>query len=75
MRADVLDDASELEEQERLGAMAKLVASREPTPPDFDGIHCQDCGEEVEEARREAGRFRCFECQTAHEQRAKLFRK
>ena len=31
MRADVLDDASELEEQERLGAMAKLVASQEPT--------------------------------------------
>ena len=75
MRADVLDDASELEEQERLGAMAKLVASREPTPPEFDGTHCIDCDENVEEARLEAGRFRCFECQTAHETRAKLFRK
>ena len=75
MRADVLDDASELEEQERLGAMAKLVASQEHIPSGFDGIHCTDCGEEVEVARREAGRFRCFECQTAHEQRAKLFRK
>ncbi len=75
MRADVLDDASELEEQERLGAMAKLAASREHIPSGFDGIHCTDCGEEVEVARREAGRFRCFKCQTAHEQRAKFFRK
>lgn len=75
MSADVLDDASELEEQERLGAMAKLAASREYIPSGFDGIHCTDCGEEVEVARREAGRFRCFKCQTAHEQRAKLFRK
>lgn len=75
MRADVLDDSSELEEQERLGAMAKLAASREHIPSGFDGIHCTDCGEEVEVARREAGRFRCFECQTAHEQRVKLFRK
>ena len=75
MCADVLDDAFELEEQERLGAMAKLAASREHIPSGFDGIHCTDCGEEVEVARREAGRFRCFECQTAHEQRAKLFRK
>ncbi len=75
MRADVLDDASELEEQERLGAMAKLAASREHIPSGFDGIHCTDSGAEVEVARREAGRFRCFECQTAHEQRAKLFRK
>ena len=75
MRADVLDDASELEEQGRLGAMAKQVASRERIPSYFDGTHCTDCGEEVEVARREAGRFRCFECQTAHEQRAKLFRK
>lgn len=75
MRADALDDASELEEQERVGAVAKLVASRERVPSDFDGIHCTDCGEEVEVERREAGRFRCFECQTAHEQRAKLFRK
>ena len=75
MRADVLDDASELEEQERLGAMAKLAASREHIPSGFDGIHCTYCGEEVEVERREAGRFRCFECQTAHEQRAKLFRK
>ena len=75
MRADVLDDAFELEEQERLGAMAKLAASREHIPSGFDGIHCTGCGEEVEVARREAGRFRCFECQTAHEQRAKLFRK
>lgn len=75
MSADVFDDASELEEQERLGAIARLMASVEPTPPTFDKIHCVDCGEAIEPIRLVAGRFRCFDCQTAQEKRAKIFRR
>ncbi len=44
------------------------------THPDFDGIHCVECGEEIPDIRLRLGKVRCVECQSAIERRHKLFR-
>lgn len=67
-----LELASELEERQRLNAIA--LAAR-PDPRDkfvfFDGVHCveEDCGDEIPAARRALGKFRCVACQTMKETR------
>lgn len=40
---------------------------------EFPVRECVDCGEPIEPERIEAGRVRCFECQSTLEQRAKQY--
>jgi RNA polymerase-binding transcription factor DksA len=41
--------------------------------PDFDGIHCIDCDEEIPPKRLEiVGVQRCIECQTIYEKKKKM---
>lgn len=35
--------------------------------PDFDGLHCISCGNEIPEERLKLGRIRCVECQRVKE--------
>lgn len=67
--ADDLDRASELEEQERQSAIQAARASIGKPPIGFDGLHCSDCEDEIEEGRLQLGKFRCYACQVRKERR------
>ena len=73
--ADVLDRASQLEEQQRAARTNEIRQAAAPeTHPDFDGVHCVEdgCGVEIPEARRALGKVRCVDCQQLLEDRRKL---
>lgn len=53
--------------------MARKAIAPE-THPEFDGIHCVECGEEIPDVRLRLGKVRCVECQREIEWRHKLFR-
>lgn len=60
---DIFDRAQELEQRQRAEAIAKFSEKIETG----DGLsHCEDCGEPIPEARRNAvrGCTRCVQCQT-----------
>lgn len=59
-------------EMEALLQQHKLKMQPE-THPDFDGVCCIDCGEEIPEERLNMKRIRCTHCQTLIENRAKRF--
>lgn len=77
MRADLIDEANEkaqefvdaaVEERRRAAAPERV--------PDENGVMdpaCEDCGEDVEPERLAMGRCRCFNCQTLHERRGRLY--
>lgn len=73
MMADLLDEASNLEEQQRVSAINKIQL-REPTPPEFDNVHCIECEDEIPKIRLDLGKFRCVYCQEDLERKEKLFR-
>lgn len=63
--ADIIDEAQDREAQrlqESLAGRARLTSR--------SASHCQDCGDEIREQRREIpGVIRCLECQCDHEHR------
>lgn len=67
--ADNLDRASELEEIQRQAAIQATQRRLSTVPPDFDGLNCVDCEEEIEEGRLAIGKYTCFHCQTKRERR------
>lgn len=59
--ADVAQDAIEL-----LAAEAERRArgkSKPETHPDFDGVHCVDCDDDIPAGRLVLGKVRCVYCQ------------
>jgi phage/conjugal plasmid C-4 type zinc finger TraR family protein len=66
--ADAVDEANELNEERHAAALAGRPKLTEPGEP-----WCQDCGDEIQERRREiAGVKRCIDCQELHERRGEL---
>lgn len=74
--ADPSDQASEIEENERMVQLAKTLDNVEKPPIWFDKVHCieEDCGLEIESERIVHGFFRCYSCQSVRESRNKLKR-
>lgn len=56
----------QLREQAAIQERARQMA-RPETHPDFDGLHCVDCDDEIPEFRLKIGRVRCVDCQQAIE--------
>lgn len=75
---DPNEHASVLEQMEREEALRRtsLLAAPEQTQ-DADGnwehTECVDCGEDIEPARLNLGKVRCFRCQSALEDRRKQY--
>lgn len=67
--ADNADRATELLELR----MAAALRDRQDQPPPITDPECEDCGEDIPAARREALPWaaRCVECQSVHEERAR----
>ena len=65
--ADFADRASALSEQYLAQALAARHAAAAPSAE--SATVCEDCGEPIPEARRQAvpGCTRCIECQTIHD--------
>lgn len=65
---DVTDRASGLEEADRIGGVALVLARLQGQGAE----ECEECGEEIPEARRRAVPWAvcCVECQSLSEQRA-----
>lgn len=72
--SDITDDASDLEEKARISAYNKMKANQEKPPFSFNGKDCYMCKDELEEVRKENGKFRCIGCQIEFEKRTKTFR-
>jgi len=70
---DQFDRATQLEEQHRELALAQQALQRAQTTG-ASAFFCIDCGVDIPEARRQAvpGCQRCIDCQTRHEQRARM---
>lgn len=75
----VLDEGEEAalrQMQENQHALSKIQSLLAPqTHPDFDGIHCIDCDNEIPKGRIADGRIRCVHCQSAIEHFEKQRRK
>jgi RNA polymerase-binding transcription factor DksA len=41
--------------------------------PDFDGVHCIQCWEDIPQVRLDLGKIRCVHCQAALEKTNKLY--
>lgn len=59
-----LELASEREEEARAVAIARAGAQVAETHPDFDGVHCVRCDEEIPTQRLAMGKVRCTDCQS-----------
>lgn len=77
-QADEIDRAATLSEehnQDCIDHYRRLAAPEQERLPDgsWPETECRDCGEPVETERLEAGRVRCFECQTELERRRRQY--
>lgn len=71
--ADELEMANQREEEERAQGRARVTEALRPVEhPDFDGIHCVDCGDELPGVRLAYKWVRCAICQAEIERRLKL---
>lgn len=71
-----VSDEADLAQLIQLNELAHLqdLARKANAPqshPDFDGVHCVDCDEELPKERLDSGRVRCTTCQSDIEKRAK----
>lgn len=73
--ADLIEHASAISEQILEGEIRAQLAKAAPeSDPDFDGVHCLECGEDIPAARLALKRILCVSCQTRKEARGKQFR-
>ena len=73
---DVLDMASQLQEQQNEQAIARVRQSDKPqSHPDFDGEHCVDCDIEMPELRLSMHRIRCTSCESVVEKARSMMRR
>jgi RNA polymerase-binding transcription factor DksA len=71
---DENDRASAIETQFNEDALEEARRRTAPeTSPDFDGVHCIDCGEKIMAARLKLGKIRCIDCQTLKEKQSRFF--
>lgn len=70
--ADIIDNASTLEDLHREAALSMHRLNHSAVSE----THCEECGEELPEARRKAypGCTMCVECQSNMELRKKIWR-
>lgn len=62
--ADIIDDAQAYNEFYQQVALKNQQAKVAPeSHPDFDGLHCVDCEEEIPALRLLMSRIRCVGCQ------------
>lgn len=59
------------EEEKNTSIKAAQVAAAPEHHPDFDGLHCIDCGIEIPSARLNLGKIHCVECQELIETKRK----
>ena len=72
MEAGEVYDETDLSQMRQLHEIESLTKVKRFTPeyhPDFDGIHCVDCPEEIPKERLDYGRVRCFDCQSLLEKK------
>lgn len=71
---DEADQASLFQMAETEQALANIRNKVAPeSHPDFDGSSCVDCGDDIHSDRLKLGKVRCVHCQTALEEKAKLY--
>lgn len=71
-----MEFAEALEESLREKALADVRARANAVPPpDFDGKHCNDCGDPIPPKRIATGAYRCVGCQECVERGSKLYRR
>lgn len=72
--ADQIDRANDIAQSHNDEAVeaARRAAAPEQNPDDIDP-YCCDCGEEIEAARLQMLKKRCFSCQTIFEKRSSLY--
>ncbi|MGA0955542.1 MAG: hypothetical protein ACO3SN_07200, partial [Burkholderiaceae bacterium] len=71
---DESDRASAIETQFNEDALEQARRKTAPeTSPDFDGVHCIDCGESIVAARLKLGKISCIDCQTILEKQNRFF--
>lgn len=60
-----MEIAQKLEEGERDSGIARIrkLVGKE-SHPDFDGVHCVECEDDIPPARLQLGKVRCVACQT-----------
>lgn len=69
---DIVDVASETTELLLQESLRQQLGKGEPQRhPDFDGLHCVTCDEEIPPLRLAAWRVRCVPCQEDHDSLAK----
>jgi len=72
-RDEVFDEAEfaqYVEQAQTDAAVKSAVAKARPEyHPDFDGVHCIECDEEIPEARLKLQKIRCIHCQSEIENR------
>lgn len=71
--ADIIDDAQALNDVYQAASFTAAgfsFGAGKPSPvlapqshPDFDGVHCVDCGVDIPPQRLAWGRIRCTECE------------
>lgn len=72
--ADPIDEAAALTSALTDGAVAAARAASAPEfHPDFDGVSCVDCGNDIPAGRLALKKVRCVECQGAKEKRTSQF--
>lgn len=78
MFADPLDQAAHLADMANEEAVAETRRRAAPeqvrnADGSWERTECFDCGEDIEPARLDLGKIRCFACQDALEKRSKQF--
>lgn len=72
----MMEMAEEHQRQLQDNALAEVRArAEEAIPPDWDCIHCYECGNDIPKQRAALGKFRCIDCQETHERGSKLYRR
>lgn len=73
--SDISDQASHYEHMHNAGSLQAVRARLAPqTHPDFDGVHCLDCGVKLPKQRLADGRIYCTTCQEIIDKKNKLRR-
>lgn len=74
--ADELETADQLQELGRADGLARVRdALKAEHHPDFDGVNCVSCGDELAPVRIAYKRVRCAACQTEIERQEKMRRR
>ena len=71
-----INDLASLHEQSTINASIAYfsqLATRTESHPDFDGVSCVACGDDLPTGRLLIGKVRCTYCQSAMERQSRVF--